>query len=114
MNAAMNVRILMAIIIRDRVDNGVGLLRGGGVVKIHQRAAVNALVKNRKIGANLFHIEVRRGDAIDGLMRQLRDCGLHAHPTSSHFRSRSCSAAGFANEPALATLNRRSNTSPSV
>ena len=44
MHAAMDVGVLRGVIARDRVDHGLRLLRGRGVVQIDQRASVNLAV----------------------------------------------------------------------
>src|SRR5665213_559290 len=53
----MDVRVLGFVIANQPVDDRAGLLRGGGVVEIHQRLAVGLRVKNWEIGANFSHVE---------------------------------------------------------
>ena len=49
MNAPMNVGVVVLVIMHQRVDDGAGLLRGGGVIKINQRLAMDILVQNPEI-----------------------------------------------------------------
>ena len=57
MCAAMDVRIVVLVKVRERVDHALRLLRGGRVVHPGQRLAVHLLPQNRKVLANRRHIE---------------------------------------------------------
>ena len=103
----------IAVIVRDRLDDRVGFLRSGGVIKIHERPAVNAFAQNRKIGADSSRRRNRRSLRLADLRQ---DAGLQPGRSSdllplpltillrSFHRERS----------ALATLSRRSRTTASV
>ena len=53
-DAAMDVGVVVLVKAAQGVNDGAGLLRGGGVVQIDQRMAVDLLVKNRKIALGRF------------------------------------------------------------
>ena len=48
----------MLVEIPEAVDDGLRLLRGGGVVEPDQWAAVNLLVQDRKVAANASDVEL--------------------------------------------------------
>jgi len=52
-DAAMHIGIVVLVIMGQRRDDGARLLRGGSVVQVHQRFAVNLLVQDGKILAQL-------------------------------------------------------------
>ncbi len=52
MRAAMNVRVFEAVEMHEPVDDGLRLLRGGGVVEPDQRMAVDVLVEDGKVAAD--------------------------------------------------------------
>ena len=55
--AAMDVRIVVLVKVRNRVDHALRLLRGGGVVEPGQRLAVDLLPQDGKVLADRRHIE---------------------------------------------------------
>src|SRR5262249_41309229 len=57
MHAAMDVGVLRGVVVIDRVDHGLRLLRGRGAVQIDQRASVYLLSEDRKIFADLVDVE---------------------------------------------------------
>jgi hypothetical protein len=61
---AMDVGVGLAIVAINRLDHRLGLLRGRGIVEIHQRVPANRLLQGRKIGPQALDIErpgLRRG-----------------------------------------------------
>ena len=50
-NAAMHVRILGGIVVRDGVNDRAGLLRSGGIVEIDERPAMHLPRQNREVAA---------------------------------------------------------------
>ena len=66
MQAAMDVGIFGSIGVIEAVENGSGFLRGGGVVEIDQRLAVNRQREDRKILADA-------GDVVGAVVH----CGMH-------------------------------------
>src|SRR6478609_68783 len=77
----MNIGIIVAIIILNRLDHSQRLLRCGRVVQVDQRLAVHGLMQDGKVLADLLHVIC--GNGVDS-MRYFCDC---AHPTSPQFRS---------------------------
>src|SRR5438270_10400289 len=77
----MDVGIVAAIVIFDRVNHGQWLLRGGRVVQINQRLPVHHLMQDGKVLAYLLHVV--RGSSVNFFGK----FGDGAHPTSSQFRS---------------------------
>ena len=59
MRAAMHVRVFVAVEVREPVDDGLRLLRGGGVVEPDQRVAVDLLVEDRKVAAHGIDVVAR-------------------------------------------------------
>ena len=53
-DAAMDVRVVALVIIVQRLDDDARLLRGGGVVEINQRLAVDLLPQDRKVVTDFF------------------------------------------------------------
>ena len=68
----MNVGIIGQIVVVNRVNNDLRLLRRGRVVQVHQRLAINLLFQDREILPNLLYIEfegrshigIRRGNLL--------------------------------------------------
>ena len=54
MNAAVNVGVIALVIIYQRIDDALGFLRRGGIIKVDERLAVNLLVKDREISAKIL------------------------------------------------------------
>src|SRR5262249_61243830 len=79
MHATMDVGIIVPIKMFDGLDHCQRLLRGGRVIQVDQRLAVNALVKNRKVATDLLDIK--------SVHRSFRSSARYfcggAHPTSS-------------------------------
>ena len=58
--AAMDVGVIVLIVVRNGVNHSARFLRGGCVIQINQRLAVNLLGKNREIAADFSKIEPDR------------------------------------------------------
>ena len=56
-DAAMDVGVAALVVARDRINHRARFLGRGGVVEIHERIAMNFLVKDRKIGAHTFDVK---------------------------------------------------------
>ena len=52
--AAVDVAIVALVVVDERVDHGARLLGGGPVVEIDEGLAVDLLVQNREVGADVF------------------------------------------------------------
>src|SRR5690348_6280157 len=113
MHAAMNVGVVALVIIANRVDDDLRLLRSGGVIKIDERLAADLLMQDRKILAHEFDVEPHCAFAPHraraGLL--LRD---GTHPTSSQRRPASAPRAPSPDSRGLETSNRQSLISFSV
>ena len=57
MHAAMDVGAIHFVEMPQGVDHRRGLLRGGRAVQVHQRLAVDVLLEDREILADLLHVE---------------------------------------------------------
>ncbi len=57
MHGAMDIGVGSFVIPGDGVDHRARLLRGGGVIEIDERLAVNLLLEDRKIGADALDVE---------------------------------------------------------
>jgi hypothetical protein len=57
MHAAMNVGAIDGVELDDGVDDGLRLLRGGGVVEIDQGLAVDSLLEDREVFAEFGDVE---------------------------------------------------------
>ncbi len=64
----MDVGAIDGVELDDGVDDGLRLLRGGGVVEIDQRLAVDGLLEDREIFAEFVYVE--------GVCRDRRSLGL--------------------------------------
>src|SRR5207248_935183 len=56
-DAAMDVGVLRAVVILQRIEDGVRLVRGRAVIEIDQRLAVNLGGEDREVGAHLLDVE---------------------------------------------------------
>src|SRR5579884_1468627 len=83
MHAAMDIRVIMAIILLNGFHDRQWLLRGGGIVEINQRMPMYLLVQNGKVLPDSMHI--KRAGSMD-----MRSFGDGTHPTSSRFLSAPC------------------------
>ena len=57
MHAAMNVGVVMAFVVIDRIDDRIRTLRGGAVVQVSERFAVHHAGQHRKFAAHGQHVE---------------------------------------------------------
>ena len=55
-HAPVDVRVAVSVVSGDRVDHRVGLLRGGGVVEVRERLAVDGTLQDREIGADFLQV----------------------------------------------------------
>ena len=53
----MHIGVVILVEAAQRLDDGAGLLRSGGVVQINQGMAMHLLVEDGKILAQGFHVE---------------------------------------------------------
>ncbi len=58
-DAAVNVCVLRAVVVVNRFNNGVRILRRRGVIEIHERVTVDRFRQDRKIRAHALHVEYR-------------------------------------------------------
>src|SRR5581483_3772859 len=77
-HAAVNVGVFGRVIVHDRIDDGLWLLRRGRIIEIDERLPVDLALENRKIGANTVNVKVL------SLSRPANCVGGGGHPTSSH------------------------------
>src|SRR6185437_10838221 len=78
----MNIGVVALVVVRDRVYHLARLLRGRGIIQVHQRMTMHLLMKDREVRANALDVVVvhlRLGE-----IWKLGDCH---HPTSSTFLS---------------------------
>ena len=61
MHATMNVGVVTPVVATDRIDDHLRLLGRGCIVQVNQRPAVNPLPEDRKVTAELLHIEIATG-----------------------------------------------------
>lgn len=54
MNAAVNVGVIALVIIHQRIDDALGFLRRGRIIKVDERLTVNLLVKDGEISAQIL------------------------------------------------------------
>ena len=104
-DAAMDVRIVLAVVGHQRVKHRTRLLRRRGVVQVHERFAVHGLPKNGKVLADPVHVEAglgRRGDAGDA-----GHCWFAGPPAAGSSESR-CSSSDFLSP----SIRIRLSTSP--
>ena len=80
-HAAMDIGVIEAIVVVQRLDHRRRLLGGGGVVEVHQRLAVHHLAQNREIRAHARDIEPG-GRRLDNVQARL----VHRIHTSSSSR----------------------------
>ena len=57
MRRAVDIGIVVAVKVGSRVDDGLRLLRGRGVVEPDERVTVDALVQHREIAADGVDVE---------------------------------------------------------
>ena len=91
-DAAVDVRIVLAVVDHQRVKHRTRLLRRRGVVQVHERLAVHGLPKNGKVLADPAHVEAglgRRGDAGD-----VGHCCSAGPPAAGSSESR-CASSDF-------------------
>ena len=53
-DAAVNIGIIALVIIYQSIDDALGFLRRGGIIKVDERLTVNLLVKDREISAKIL------------------------------------------------------------
>ena len=63
--AAVNVGVVALVVIAEGVEDGLRLVRGGGVVEVDQRVPVDLLVQRREVGPHARHVEGRRWPVSD-------------------------------------------------
>ena len=56
MDAPVDVGVVRAVILHQRVDNHLGFLTGGGVIEVDQRLAVDGLMEDWEISAHLLNV----------------------------------------------------------
>src|SRR5690554_7948372 len=61
MGTPVHVAVVVPIIVDNGLDHRLGLLRGGGIVQIHQRLAMHLLMQDREVLAYLFRIKGSAG-----------------------------------------------------
>ena len=101
MHAAVNVRVAFFVVTGNRVNDNLRLLRGRGVVQINEFLPAHPLGQNRKVAADLLHIEARmyaRWTEFPG--QPVSDGG---HPSSSQFLPWSSPRSVLATGTLLAT-----------
>src|SRR5690606_9679129 len=97
--AAVDVAVVLAIVIHDRLDHRLGLLGGGCVIQVDQRLAVHFLLQDRKILADLLGVE--SGAALGGQVTHNASAPAH-RPGGSRQTAWSGVAAGSPGWPAPA------------
>src|SRR3989338_8900526 len=109
MHAAMDVRIFLRVDICHGIDHGLRLRRGGGVVEIDERLAVNG---PRQDGEILPYL-------LDVIRSVRKDVTIHRTASSNHsdtsrlsaFRISSCGAISSASARKASTRRRRASAS---
>ena len=112
-HAAMNVGVVALVVMRDGVDHRPRLLRGRGVVEVHQRMPVHLLLQNGKIAANRLDIVTLASAERWTRLNGQAVCG-RGHPTSSQFLPLSSTFARRAIGRVCAIANRWLLISPSM
>ena len=74
-HAAMDVGVVLGVAAHHRVDDGLRLLRRGGVVEIDERLAVDLLVQDGEVLPDSLDVEGRRDAAPCAWRRVLLDMG---------------------------------------
>src|SRR6476646_5918347 len=87
----MDIGIVTPVIVLNGLNHCQRLLRGGCVIQINQRPAVDGLMQNGEIFTDLLHVV--GGCSLDFM----RYFGHSAHPTSSQLRSATSPDRGPAN-----------------
>jgi hypothetical protein len=59
-DAAVDVRVLLAQILRAALDDDLRHLRRRGVVEVDERLAVHGLAEHGEVGAHALHVEAAR------------------------------------------------------
>ena len=90
MNAAMNVGIFLAIESIQGVDDKLGFLRCGRIIKVDKRLAVHFATQNWKVAADLPDVEGKR--CLPGTARSSFRNGAHTSSSNSG-RSGACRPA---------------------
>src|SRR6476646_8119945 len=87
----MDIGIIAPVVVLNGLNHCQRLLRGGCVIQINHRPAVDGLMQNGKILADLLYVVGRSS------VNSTRYFGHGAHPTSSQFRSAPSPDRGPAN-----------------
>src|SRR5690348_8207375 len=118
MHAAVHVGVVFAVVTDNGVQDLLRLLRGGGVIQVHQRLAVHSLRQDRKVAAHPLHVVAVMSS---GSHRTKLSVGVGGgcHPTSSQCMARSCAplpAPGLPglmwNSDSLTNSSMRARTGP--
>ena len=59
-STAMNVAVVLLVVVDQRLNHRARLLRGRGVIQIHQWVAVDLLIQDRKVGTHALGVERQR------------------------------------------------------
>src|SRR5690242_13618766 len=88
MHAAVHVGVVFAVVANNGIQHLPRLLRGSGVIQVHQRLAVHLLPQDGEVAAHPLHIVA----AMSGSQRTKLSVsvGGGCHPTSSQCMARSC------------------------
>ena len=62
-NAAVDIGVVVLVVAADGIEDGARLLRGGGVVEVDERMAVDLLIEDREVGAEPPSLSRRLGGA---------------------------------------------------
>src|SRR5690606_38683075 len=85
--AAVDIGVVVAVVVADRLDHRLGFLHGGGVVEVHQRLAVDLLIQNRKRSPHGGNVEITLHPGIhDGCSCTTKascNTGLTSSPTAA-------------------------------
>ena len=60
-DGAMDVGVVVAVVVLQGVEHGLRLLRGGRVVEVDERFAVDLLTQDREVLADAHHVETAGG-----------------------------------------------------
>src|SRR5260370_3801659 len=116
MAASMDVGVVPVVVLKDRINDHVRLLGRCCIVQVNQCPAAHSLPEDRKVTADLLHIELRNGvPHVRWTELSGQSLGSSGHAISSQFlpmSSRRFSVAAPGAELAIWKRHRLLNPSP--
>src|SRR5690606_20078589 len=114
MYAAMHIGVVLFVVVTDRVDHRLRLLRGGAVVEINQRTTVHGLMQRRELRAQRFDIEGRYGGCVHRQTSALGKAAISCSAKKSFSVGLPVSSSPALRKPSVSSAMASSRSMPRV